>query len=261
MPGLAFLVRTGTYFGMLLGLLFAEQLAPRAPSAQRKSGRIRFHLGIGVANGLVLYLVMTGPTVAAIFYAQGHRVGAARLLGLSGWWEVAATIVLLDIWDYWMHRAFHKIPFMWRFHRAHHSDMELDVTTSARFHIGELVLSGCSKCLMILLWGPSLWGVVAFDMLLNIASQFHHSNVAIPIALQDRIERLVVTPRMHQCHHALHRDCFNTNFATILSVWDRLFGSYRWSRDKSELEVMGLSIPRGEETMKFKPFLLSPLLL
>jgi len=99
---------------------------------------------------------------------------------------------------------------------------------------------------------------LTFDLLLNAASLFHHSKVAIPVALQDKIERLIVTPRMHRCHHALHRDCFNTNFATILSFWDRLFGTYHWSRVKSELELIGLSSPRGAVTMQIKPFLLTP---
>jgi sterol desaturase/sphingolipid hydroxylase (fatty acid hydroxylase superfamily) len=259
MPNFAFLIRAGAFLGIFFGLLIVERLAPYAPSDQRKSFRVLFHLGISIANSVILYLVMTWPTVIAILYTQRHGVGVARLLGLGGWTEIVATIVLLDIWDYWMHRAFHKVPFMWRFHRAHHGDMELDVTTAARFHIGELILSGCSKCLMILVWGPSLWGLVIFDILLNAASLFHHSNVNIPMALQDKIERLIVTPRMHRCHHALHRDCFNTNFATILSLWDRLFGSYRWSTVKSELELIGLSSPRGDVTMKLKPFLLTPL--
>jgi sterol desaturase/sphingolipid hydroxylase (fatty acid hydroxylase superfamily) len=259
MPDFVFLIRSGAFFGIFFGLLLVEWFAPYAPSAQRKSFRIFFHLGISIANSVILYLAITWPTISAILYTQRHSLGAAHLLGLGGWGEIAATIIMFDVWDYWMHRTLHKVPFMWRFHRAHHSDMELDVTTAARFHIGELFLSACSKCLMILVWGPSLWGLVTFDILLNAAALFHHSNVAIPIMLQDSIERLIVTPRMHRCHHALYRDCFNTNFSTILSAWDRLFGSYRWSRDKAELELVGLSSPRGDVTMELKPFLLTPL--
>ena len=259
MPNFAFLIRAGAFFGIFFGLLFIEWRAPYAPSAQKKPFRVLFHLGISIANSVVLYLLLTWPTVNALLYSQQHGMGVAHLLGLRGWIEIASTIILFDLWDYWMHKSFHKVPFMWRFHRTHHSDMELDVTTAARFHIGELILSGCSKCLMILFWGPSLWSLVAFDIVLNAASLFHHSNIAIPIALQYKIERLIVTPTMHRCHHALYHDCFNTNFSTILSFWDRLFGSYRWSRDKTELELVGLSSPRGESTMQIKPFLLTPL--
>jgi sterol desaturase/sphingolipid hydroxylase (fatty acid hydroxylase superfamily) len=256
---LAFVIRGGAFFGIFFTLLLVERLAPSAPSVQNKFFRVLFHLGISIANSVVLYLVMTWPTMSALLYSQNHGRGVAHLFGLRGWIEIVAAIVLFDLWDYWMHRSFHLVPFMWRFHRAHHSDMELDVTTASRFHIGELVLSGCSKCLMILVWGPSLWALVAFDVALNAASLFHHSNIAIPIALQDKIEKLIVTPRMHRCHHALYRDCFNTNFSTILSFWDRLFNSYRWSRDKAELELVGLTTPRDKSTMQIKPFLLTPL--
>jgi sterol desaturase/sphingolipid hydroxylase (fatty acid hydroxylase superfamily) len=258
-PNHAFVIRTVVFFGIFFGLLFVERLAPSTPSAQKKSPRVLFHLGISIANSVVLYLVMTSPTMSAILYTQRHGLGLPHLLELGGWGEIASTIIIFDFWDYWMHRTFHKAHFMWRFHRAHHSDMELDVTTAARFHIGELLLSSCSKCLMILIWGPSLWGLIAFDIVLTAASQFHHSNIAIPVNFQDKIERLIVTPRMHRCHHSLYRDCVNTNFSTIFSFWDRLFGSYRWSRLKAELELVGLSSPRGDVTMKIKPFLLTPI--
>ena len=125
--------------------------------------------------------------------------------------------------------------FLWRFHRAHHSDMEIDVTTAARFHIGELIFSGISKGLMILFWGPSLWGLVTFDLLLNLASQFHHSNLGIPFRIQDGWKGSSSLRGMHRCHHALHPDCYDTNFSTILSCWDRIFGSYHWARETSEL--------------------------
>jgi len=136
--------------------------------------------------------------------------------------------------------------------------MEIDVTTAARFHIGELVLSGFSKCLMILLWGPSLWGLIMFDLFVNLASQFHHSNLGIVFKIQDLMEKIIVTPRMHRCHHALHPDCFNTNFSTILSVWDRLFKTYHRVGEGAEMAKVGLPRPRGPETMRLSPFLRGP---
>ena len=96
-------------------------------------------------------------------------------------------------------------------------------------------------------------------MLLTGASQFHHGNVNIPFGLQDRLERVVVTPRMHRAHHATHGACFNTNFATILSVWDRVFRSYHWARNPKELEMVGLFKPRGRETMRLVSFLATPI--
>jgi sterol desaturase/sphingolipid hydroxylase (fatty acid hydroxylase superfamily) len=244
---------------MFFAMLFFEWLAPFVRSEQKKGFRILFHLGISVANSIVLYLIMTGPILAAISYTQSHGVGVTHLLGLTGWIEIAVTLVAFDLWDYWMHRANHRVSLFWRFHRAHHSDMEIDVTNAARFHVGELIISNCSKCLMILVWGPSLAGLVVFDVVLNVCSQFHHSNINLPVWIQDTLEKLMVTPRMHRCHHALHPDCFSTNFATFFSGWDRLFGSYHWARIPSELRLIGLFTPRGKDTMKLKPFLLTPL--
>jgi sterol desaturase/sphingolipid hydroxylase (fatty acid hydroxylase superfamily) len=256
---LPFLLRSATYLGIFLIMLACEWLAPYARSEQPRSLRVFFHVGISVANSVVLTLLLAWSIYACVAYTQQHAIGVVHWLGLTGGWELVATVIAFDCWDYWMHLANHKIGLLWRFHKAHHSDMEVDVTTASRFHIGELFISGCIKCLMIFAWGPSLWGLVVFEALLTGASQFHHSNVNIPIGLQDWLEKVVVTPRMHRCHHALHRNCFNTNFSSILSLWDRLARTYHWGRASQELAPIGLFKPRGAETMQLKAFLLTPL--
>jgi sterol desaturase/sphingolipid hydroxylase (fatty acid hydroxylase superfamily) len=254
-----FFVRTSSYLAVFIILLFFEWLSPFARSEQKKSYRVIFHFGLSVMNSLILFLTLAGPTYALALYAQGHKWGLNHLLGLNGELEILATVIAFDFWDYGMHLANHKIRFLWRFHKAHHSDMEVDVTTASRFHVGELLISGGTKCLMIVVWGPSLWGLVVFDTLLTAFSQFHHSNVNIPLRLQDGIEKLIVTPRMHRCHHALHPNCFNTNFSAIVNLWDRLFRTYHWGRDIKELELIGVFKPRGPSTMKFVPFLFTPI--
>ena len=253
-----FLARTAAYLATFVALLFFERHFPFAGSGQKKSFRVSFHLGISIANSIILYSIMTWPISAALSQSAIHQTGLRHVLGIHGGVEIIATVIMFDLWDYWMHLANHKIGLLWRFHRAHHSDMEIDVTTAARFHIGELIISTGVKCLMILFWGPSLAGLVIFDLLLNGAAQFHHSNLNIPFRVQDAIERVIVTPRMHRCHHALHKSCVNHNFSAILSFWDRLFGSYHWARETREMEQIGLSRPRGLETMRIKPFLLTP---
>jgi sterol desaturase/sphingolipid hydroxylase (fatty acid hydroxylase superfamily) len=111
---------------------------------------------------------------------------------------------------------------------------------------------------MILLWGPSLWGLVTFDLFLNLAAQFHHGNLNIPFKLQDVMEKMIVTPRMHRCHHALHSNCINTNFSTVLSMWDRIFNTYHRVREGVEVAKIGLLKPRGPETMRLSLFLKTP---
>jgi sterol desaturase/sphingolipid hydroxylase (fatty acid hydroxylase superfamily) len=251
------LLRGTSYAGVLAAMLAVERVWPFAPGEQRKARRISFHVGLSVANTAILGCTVGPLTYAAV--AAATQIGLAGHLGLGGIPEIAATVVAFDLWDYWMHLANHKIGFLWRFHRAHHSDMEIDVTTASRFHIGELIISGGAKVLMILLWGPSVWGLVAFEALLTTASQFHHANLNIPLGAQTAVEKVVVSPRMHRCHHSLHTSCFNHNFSTILSVWDRVFRSYHWARDVEDLQPVGLFRPRGPSTMALRPFLLTPL--
>jgi len=253
-----FALRFGSYLGMFAFLLFLERLAPFAEPEQRKPFRVFLHLGLSLMNSVVLYALMAWPIYLTLSFARSNEIGLAPFLGLTGWVEIALTVIAFDFWDYWMHRANHKVGFLWRFHKAHHTDMELDVTTASRFHIGELLISNCVKCLVILAWGPSFWGLVCFDVLMNGSSQFHHGNIKIPLGTQDVLEKIIVSPRMHRCHHALHHSCTNTNFSTILSIWDRIARSYHWTGDLSELAPLGVPMPRGPSTMQLKPILLTP---
>jgi sterol desaturase/sphingolipid hydroxylase (fatty acid hydroxylase superfamily) len=133
---------------------------------------------------------------------------------------------MLDLFDYCWHRANHRLTPLWRMHKAHHADTAMDVTTALRFHPGELLYSGVVKALWVVLWGPTMVAWFLFEALISLCAQFHHSNIDFP----DRVERVlswfVVTPRYHAAHHAVDRHYGDANFSTILSVWDRLFGTY-----------------------------------
>jgi sterol desaturase/sphingolipid hydroxylase (fatty acid hydroxylase superfamily) len=255
---LPFWLRIASYFGVLAIMLFFEWLAPFATSEQEKPHRVVFHLGLGIGNAVILYAMSGWAIIGATLYTHNHKWGLAHVIGLAGGAEILATVIIFDLWDYWMHLANHRVPLLWRFHKAHHSDMDVDVTTASRFHVGELIISSSIKCLVIFAWGPSFWGLAVFETLLTGSSQFHHSNVNLPFRWQDRIEKIIVTPRMHRCHHALHRNCFDTNFSTIFSFWDRLFRSYHRVLGTVELELIGLYQPRGSATMNIKSFLKTP---
>jgi sterol desaturase/sphingolipid hydroxylase (fatty acid hydroxylase superfamily) len=122
---------------------------------------------------------------------------------------------------------FHAVPALWRLHRMHHADLDIDVTTGARFHPIEIVLSLLIKFAAIAALGIPPAAVVLFEVLLNATSMFNHSNVRIPLALEPALRWLVVTPDMHRVHHSIERDETNSNFGFNLSLWDRLFGTYR----------------------------------
>ena len=205
-------------------------LVESALSARRWTGprwrRIVFHSGVATLNTVIIRLVAYVPFLLWAVHVEEEGWGISRWLGLVGWVEILASIVVLDAFDYVWHRLNHRVPFLWRFHKAHHADVEMDVTTSLRFHPGELLISALAKALWIAAWGPTVIAWFLFEAMVSLSAQFHHSNIDFP----DRVERwlslIVVTPRYHAAHHAVDRHWGNANFSTILSVWDRLFGTY-----------------------------------
>lgn len=171
--------------------------------------------------------------------------GLAPLLGLEGVAEVVASLIVLDMFDYWWHRWNHRVPFLWRFHKVHHVDTQVDVTTALRFHLGELLISVVVKAAWILTWGPTLWSLAIFEGFVTLAAQFHHSNIDFPDPVERLARLLIVTPRFHASHHTVSQRTRDNNFSTILIFWDKLFGTFQ-REDAEEMRTLGL--PGGRET-------------
>lgn len=136
---------------------------------------------------------------------------------------LVVDLILLDIWTYWLHRAYHKIPFLWRFHEVHHRDEFLDTTSAVRFHIGEVAISALLRLIPIALLAIPITHILLFETLLLCSALFHHSNVKLPASLEKRLSLFIVTPSIHWVHHHAVRKDTDSNYASILSVWDRLF--------------------------------------
>jgi sterol desaturase/sphingolipid hydroxylase (fatty acid hydroxylase superfamily) len=211
--------------GLFLFLLIETRMPARGWAVPRWK-RFAVHASIATFNTVLVRMLVYVPFLLWTVYVEEEGWGISRWLGLVGWTEIIVSIIVLDAFDYFWHRANHRIRFLWRFHKAHHSDVGMDVTTSLRFHPGELIISGLVKALWILIWGPTVVAWFLFEAMVSLSAQFHHSNIDFP----DRIERwlslVVVTPRYHAAHHAVDRHWGNANFSTILSIWDRLFGTY-----------------------------------
>jgi len=142
-------------------------------------------------------------------------------------WAILITVVAMDLVIYLQHVMVHAVPLLWRLHRVHHADLDYDLTTGARFHPLEIILSMLIKFATILLLGPPLAGVILFEVILNGMAMFNHGNIRLPLALDRVLRRLLVTPDMHRVHHSVEDDEANSNFGFSLSIWDRLFGTYR----------------------------------
>jgi sterol desaturase/sphingolipid hydroxylase (fatty acid hydroxylase superfamily) len=146
---------------------------------------------------------------------------------LPFWSVVIASVVIMDFIIYLQHVMVHAVPALWRLHRMHHADLDFDVTTGARFHPIEIILSMLIKFATIVVLGPPVLAVVIFEVVLNATAMFNHGNVRLPLGIDRVLRWLVVTPDMHRVHHSVEDDEANSNFGFNLPWWDRLFGTYR----------------------------------
>jgi sterol desaturase/sphingolipid hydroxylase (fatty acid hydroxylase superfamily) len=220
-------IRVGFFFGILAVMALWEALAPRRPAPLGRWARWPSNLGIVALNTVVVRLLL--PTTAIALALLGEREGWGLLhqLGLPGWLALTLAVIALDLVVYLQHVMVHAVPLLWRLHRVHHADLHFDVTTGARFHPIEIVLSMLIKFAAILVVGPAPEAVVVFEVLLNATAMFNHGNVSLPAAVDRWLRWVVVTPDMHRVHHSVEDDETNSNFGFNLSWWDRLFGTSR----------------------------------
>jgi sterol desaturase/sphingolipid hydroxylase (fatty acid hydroxylase superfamily) len=201
----------------------------------RHAGR---NLALALANTLVLGLVFGSATLAVVGWTERNQYGLLNALALGGPTRFVLALVLLDGWMYLWHRANHMVPLLWRFHRMHHGDPDMDVTTATRFHLGEHVGSAVLRVGLIPLLGFEVWNLVAYETLVVAVTQFHHADISV--GRWDRwVRLLIVTPHMHKVHHSDRREETDSNYSTVLSVWDRLAGTFRMRSDPKTL-VLGL---------------------
>ena len=202
-------------------------MAPRRPTHIGRRARWPANLGIVALNAVLVRLLL--PTTAVALAMAGEREGWGLLhhVDLPGWLALVLAVVALDLVVYLQHVMVHAVPVLWRLHRVHHADLHFDVTTGARFHPIEILLSMLIKFAAIGVIGPSPEAVVVFEVLLNATAMFNHGNVRLPERLDRVLRLLVVTPDMHRVHHSIEDDETNSNFGFNLPWWDRLFGTYR----------------------------------
>jgi sterol desaturase/sphingolipid hydroxylase (fatty acid hydroxylase superfamily) len=226
-PTVELLLRVGSAAPLFAALATWELLAPRRRLAIGRTQRWPSNLGIVALDALLVRLLVPTAVVGVALYAAGQGYGLFNLLQLRLSVGFVLGFLLLDLVIWAQHVAFHHIPWLWRLHRMHHADLDVDVTTGLRFHPFEILISLAIKMAVVLAFGIPPVAVLAFEVVLNATSMFNHSNVRMPRSL-DRIVRLVVvTPDMHRVHHSAERSETNSNFGFNLPWWDRLFGTYR----------------------------------
>lgn len=234
----------------------------------RESGRDRGlhvvrNLAVGAFNAVVISMVFVAAWVAAAAWAEERGFGLLNALGgpagLPAWGHVLGAILLLDGWTYLWHRLNHEIPFFWRFHRVHHADAKMDVTTASRFHVGEIVFSSLLRIPLIALFGVHIWELLFYETMMFAVVQFHHANIVLPPWLDRGLRLVVVTPGMHKVHHSRWQPETDSNYSAFLSIWDRMFGSFRTREDLAAIRL-GLDEFDGDQDATLKGLMRMPLL-
>lgn len=233
-----------------------ESLAPFLTQRQRRRHAAR-NLTIASANVLLVGVCCAGVTVAVAETVATMGLGILSQGGLPTAVRVVLGFLFLDFWTYWWHRANHRLPLLWRFHRMHHSDPSLDVTSAVRFHCGELFLSAGLRLLLIPMIGLPLIALVIYDGVVVATTQFHHANIGLGNRADRLIRSLVVSPNMHKLHHSQVRTETDSNYATVFSWWDRLFGTYRQREDYRAIQF-GLPNLAEERFQTVKGLILTP---
>lgn len=251
-------IRLGCFFGIFGLMAIWEWVAPKRQLSVSKTIRWANNLGIVFVNSVVLRLVFPAAGVGMAVFAEAGHWGLFHHFELPYWATLVASVVLLDLVIYLQHVMVHAIPLLWRLHRVHHADLDFDVTTGARFHPLEILLSMLIKFAIILLLGPPVLAVVIFEVLLNATAMFNHGNVALPRGLDRVLRWLVVTPDMHRVHHSVEDDETNSNFGFNLPWWDRLFGTYRdQPRAGHERMIIGIRNYRDKKWCSWLPGMLA----
>jgi sterol desaturase/sphingolipid hydroxylase (fatty acid hydroxylase superfamily) len=214
---------------------------------------------MGILDTLILRLIFPAGAVAAATLAAKQHMGLFNYLPFAGSGALVASLLLLDLTIYLQHRLFHALPWLWRIHRVHHADPEVDVSTALRFHPIESVLSMLLKTGVVVSFGLPPLGVLIFEIALNAAAMFNHANASLPPRWERWIRFAIVTPDMHRIHHSRHIAEANRNFGFCVPWWDRVFGSYRAPGRTSFASSVGLPDgPVAPEHVRLPWLLLMP---
>lgn len=232
-------VRPWVALGVLALLLMWESARPFFPFPKGRE-RVRHgfrNIFLGILNAVVISLVFIGLWWSAAVWAESRSFGLLRWIPCPQWVAWPLAILLLDAWTYYWHRINHRIPLLWRFHRVHHSDPHMDVTTASRFHIGEIALSSLLRVPLIILLGVSIEQLALYELLMFAVVQFHHANIGVSEKWDKRLRLIIVTPHMHKVHHSRWQPETDSNYSSLFSFWDRLFRSFRINKEPGSLRL------------------------
>ena len=250
-------IRLGLSVGGVLVFLFFELIVPYRPSTVSKVKRWAINLGMTAMNSILLTVIFSGAIISVAAYAEAEKAGVLNVADMPQWFRVLATLAFMDLMLYIWHLLNHEMPLLWRFHRVHHSDLNMDVSTASRFHIGELMISAVIKIGLVYFIGADLLGLIIFESAVVLAAQFHHSSLTVPGWFEKVFWVLFVPPSMHRIHHSVIINERDTNYGTIFSLWDRILGTMRSDVDQDNIKI-GIGAYPLEDKLNFHHLVIMP---
>jgi sterol desaturase/sphingolipid hydroxylase (fatty acid hydroxylase superfamily) len=253
------MLRLSFALGIFLIMITWEFLDPRRPLTIARKQRWIINLGLALTNQLLVRFSLGAIAYFTAVYSQEQNFGLLNLLTLPNTLSLFISILLLDFAIYCQHIISHKWIGLWRLHQIHHSDLEIDATTAVRFHPLEIILSLLYKSFWILLLGINPFAVILFEIILNGAATFNHSNVNIALSIDKILRWLIITPDMHRIHHSTIKTEMDSNYGFSISLWDRIFRTYTANPQASQLTMeIGLKELRQPQQLTFLKLLSLP---
>lgn len=244
-------IRLGAFLGIFALLALWELSAPKRELLELRRFRWFSNIGLIVIANILIRFIIPTAAVGIALHAEQEQLGFLYHLGnLPSIIHFTLAFILMDLAIYFQHIMFHALPMFWRFHRVHHSDLDCDITTGVRFHPFEIVFSIIFKFVLIISIGAPVLAVILFEITLNAASMFTHSNIKIPKAIEVITRWFIVTPDMHRTHHSVDESETNSNFGFFISVWDRIFGTYlkqpKLGHENMQIGLQGFREPKWQ---------------
>ncbi|MGQ4002175.1 sterol desaturase family protein [Francisellaceae bacterium CB299] len=230
-------IRMSFFLGVLLLVIVSEIFFPKRALRLKKSLRWANNLTLVFINTILLRLLFPIAAVGVALWCEVNSIGILNYLNISQIFKIIIAFIVLDFAIYLQHVLFHYVPVLWRFHKVHHTDQDIDVTTGLRFHPLEMILSMIIKMIVVAVVGAPMLAVIIFEIVLNATAMFNHGNIGLPKVFDSIIRLFIVTPDMHRVHHSTIVSEANSNFGFNLSVWDRLFKTYKAQPSKGHTNM------------------------
>ncbi len=252
-------IRAASFFGIFIVVALWEVVGPRRKLSVSKGLRWINNLGIVFFNTLLLRFLAPLMAVGLAIMAEEENWGLLNNIAINSYVKLFLAVLILDLIIYLQHVMFHTVPWLWRLHRMHHTDLDFDVTTGSRFHPIEIILSMIIKMLIVAALGAPPVAVIIFEVILNATAMFNHGNIRIHINADRILRLLVVTPDMHRVHHSVKPDETNSNYGFNFPWWDRLLGTYKAQPEDNHLKMtIGLNQFRKSRYLRFHWLLIQP---